>query len=170
MAGAIHILQAAPLMRNRMNPNPAPERSREAKRDLLQPPRHRLSNNNQRALRRWKALQTFLLLRNPHCRLQSYTIVVGDSVDSALPSLPYRRLDCGSWETACRTKTAHGKSVHQSISALMTAFGIETRLRLCVCEFWQALSSLVNQIMQHPENCWFGYGRFEETDELLQLP
>jgi hypothetical protein len=129
-----------------------------------------LSNNNQRALRRWKALQTFLLLRNPHCRLQSYTIVVGDSVDSALPSLPYRRLDCGSWETACRTKTAHGKSVHQSISALMTAFGIETRLRLCVCEFWQALSSLVNQIMQHPENCWFGYGRFEETDELLQLP
>jgi len=44
----------------------------------------------------------------------------------------------------------------------MTAFGISTRLRLCVCEFWQALSSLVNQIMQHPENCWFGYGRFEE--------
>ena len=52
----------------------------------------------------------------------------------------------------------------------MTAFGISTRLRLCVCEFWQALSSLVNQIMQHPENCWFGYGRFEETDTLLQLP
>jgi len=61
-----------------------------------------------------------------------------------------------------QNKNSAWKSGHRSISALMTAFGIEIRLRLCVCEFWQALSSLVNQIMQHPENCWFGYGRFEE--------